>query len=167
MDPGSHSSIDRSWTLLSFWHSNLLLWPLHRNSPTRAWKSKADLTALLGKYQVDKRPLRNRIKWKQQTYEQTLSHIAQLGWGKTEQHFHGSRQKDKFLALQFTSWLPWPLQQSAAHKAKWSEQTTCHCFSHRSWHILWWDNRKELNNTLLPKANGASSCEEHTPWQEP
>ena len=64
-------------------YKHLLLWALHRNSPTRVPKSKADPKALLRKYQADERDNKeqeqHKIKPKQQTYEQTMPHIAQLG----------------------------------------------------------------------------------------
>lgn len=46
--------------------------------------------------------------------------------------------EDKFLALQFTSWLAWLQLQSVSHKAKWmwSEQKAFSYCSHRSWHCL-------------------------------
>lgn len=76
--------------------------------------------------------------------------------------------EDKFLALQFTSWLAWLQHQSASYKAKWmwSEQTTCRYCSTEA-DTLCWDNKEEPNNTLLHRARGASSCMEHTQWQMP
>lgn len=75
--------------------------------------------------------------------------------------------EDKFLALQFTSWLAWLQHQSASHTAKWtwSEQTACHYFATEADTLSVEITEKCPTTHFFP---GQMEClAVRGPWQEP